>query len=340
MSHISNLKNTLDRAAEKNVISADQVDLLYQFILAENAGESAATHAIHAEGSQTGSLKFVRSFGDVFITLGVVLMVMAINTANLSGYYFLLPIVGFVALAEWLVRIRRLVLPGVAILVSILFFVYQLMPSAENDWGIWGFVGISVTSLLFYLRYNMPFSLLPFTASLLATVFVQMGTDVFQNPLVFVGFGLLVFIIALWFDSRDIKRESYLSDNAFWLYLLASPLVVHGAMITLFTSEGGWIEPSIFMIVFFAIFFLLSLLIDRRVMLFSTQFYIIYALTQLYQQNSGSGADPLVYIFFGIGLFVIYFGAYWYKTRRLVFGSLRESNISQYVPDFDRQDVK
>ncbi len=62
-------------------------------------------------------LKFIRSFGDVFITLGVVILVIAINMLPLSGYLYLIPVLGFVLVAEWLVRVRRLALPGIAILI-------------------------------------------------------------------------------------------------------------------------------------------------------------------------------------------------------------------------------
>jgi len=333
------LKSTLEQAAQENIIAAEQIEPLFQFI--QNQKTDALPDPLLGGGEQP--IKFVRSFGDMFITLGIVLLVVAINLANLPGYYYLIPAAGFVGLAEWLVRVRRLALPGIAILISIIFFVSKAIPFGNENAMILGFSALSLTSLLFYIRYKMPFSLLPFSLGLVALPVAMIGLSVFETPALFVSLGLLIFVAALWFDSQDTKRLTHLSDNAFWLYLLASPLIVHGVMISLFMSNETWIHSmniEILMIIFFVVFFLLSLLIDRRVMLISTQLYMIYALTQLLQNNDNNTQDTMIYILVGLGLFVIYFGTYWYKSRRLVFGFLSGSVVSRYIPDLDTSDVK
>ena len=328
-------KSILQKAAQKNIIESRQVEPLYRFIQEQKIND--------IPDSREEPLKFIRSFGDVFITLGVILLVMAINMTSLQGYYYLLPVVGFVGLAEWIVRIRRLVLPGIAILLSILFFVNKAIPFGEDNTALLGFGIMSFSSLLFYIRYKMPFSLLPFSIGLVAMSVVQIGMDVLENPFIFVGFGLVIFAIALWFDSRDTKRLSHLSDNAFWLYLLAAPLIVHGVMVSLLTTDQVWVgsfNKDVLMIGFFVVVFLVSLLIDRRAILISTQLYVIYALTQLLQNQLSSAQDALIYILIGLAFFVIYFGTYWYKTRRLIFGFMSGNIISRYVPDLNTLDVK
>lgn len=329
-------KSILKKAADQSIIEPAQVEPLYQFIQAQQLTDQS-------NGLADEPLKFIRSFGDVFITLGIVLLVLAINLAELSGIYYLIPVVGFVLMAEWLVRVRRLALPGIAILISILFFVNKAVPFGEENTALFGFGLLSITSLLFYLRYKMPFSLLPLAAGLVAVSIVSIGINVLENPIVFVAFGLVVFAVALKFDSLDTKRVSYLSDNAFWLHLIASPLIVHGVMVSLFFSDQAMpvgIGKEIFMMLFFTGFFLLALLVDRRAMLISTQLYVIYALTQLLENRINTPQDALIYILIGLGFFVIYFGTYWYKTRRFVFGMFKDTKISHYVPDFNTQDVK
>lgn len=328
-------KAILQKAAQQKIIDAGQVDGLYQFIQDQALKETTNV--------KDEPIKFIRGFGDVFITLGIILIVMAIKMADLSGYYYLLPVAGFVGLAEWLVRVRRLALPGIAILISILFFVNKAVPFGYGNEVIIGLAVLSATSLLFYLRYKMPFSLFPLAAGLVAMPIAQIGLGVLGNPVLFVGFGLIIFTIALWFDSQDTKRISHLSDNAFWLYILASPLIVHGVMISLFLSQNDWIQSlnkETLIIGFFAIFFLISLLIDRRAMLISTQLYIIYALTQLLQNSLDNSQNVMLYILIGLGLFVIYFGTYWYKTRKLIFGFMSGSVVSKYIPDLSIRDVK
>jgi len=328
-------KNTLQAAVDKKILNEEQLEPLYQFL--------NATSDDSVVESREEPLKFIRSFGDVFITLGVILLAVSINMANLSGYYTVIPVIGFVIVAEWLVRVRRLALPGIAILLSILFFVNEAVSLESETTTMASLSIISLTSLVFYLRYKMPFSLLPLAAGLVAISINQIGLDTLKTPIIFAIFGLVVFIIALWFDSKDTHRISHLSDSAFWLHLLAAPLIVHGVMVSMLVSEQPLFEvlnKEIFIFIFFAAFFLLALFVDRRAMLISTQLYVIYALTQLLQDQVTSTQDIMVYILIVLGLFVIYFGAYWYKTRRLIFGFLSKSAISRYVPDFNIKDVK
>jgi hypothetical protein len=328
-------KNTLQQAAQQNIISKDQVEPLFKFI----QNEQSSTHLTDKEEP----LKFIRSFGDVFIALGVILLIVSINMTSLSGYYYLIPAAGFIVVAEWLVRVRRLALPGIVILLGMLFFINKAFTFNNEYATSLGLSIISLSSLLFYLRYKMPFSLLPLCASLVGITIIQIGLDVVQNPVIFVVLGIIIFSIAMWFDSRDTKRQSHLSDSAFWLHLLAAPLIVHGAMLSLLTSDQQYsstIGNDILMILFFSGFFLTALFIDRRAMLVSTQIYAIYALTQVLQSDLISSENVMIYVLMALGMFVIFFGTYWYKTRRIVFGLFANSKISQYVPDFTIRDAK
>ncbi len=333
-------KTTLQKASEQNIISADQIEPLYQFI--KNAQTISVTNDSQPKNKEE-PLKFIRSFGDIFIALGVVLLAVSVNMTALSGYYFLLPAAGFIIIAEWLVRIRRLALPGIVILIAILFFINKAFSFEHEQATILGLGIISLSSLLFYLRYKMPFSLLPLAASIVAAIIMQIGVDVLKSPVIFVAMGLTIFSIAMWFDSKDTKRQSHLSDSAFWLHLLAAPLIVHGAMISLITSEQAWVQSfnnNLLMIVFFAGFFLTALFVDRRAMLVSTQMYAIYALTQLLQSDLIGKQNVMIYVLMALGMFVIFFGTYWYKTRKIIFGVLAGSKISKLVPDLRILDTK
>ncbi|MDH5516886.1 MAG: hypothetical protein OEY36_03575 [Gammaproteobacteria bacterium] len=323
-------KSTLQQAAREGLLSAEQIEPLHRFIQQQASGTEPTT----AE-----SLKFIRSFGDIFITLGIVFLLMAINMTSLSGLSNLLPVLIFVVLAEWLLRHRRLVLPGMAILIALLFFINKAI-SFDTEYALESaFLLLSVSSLLFYWRYKLPFALLPLAAGLVALFSVIIGLDLLQQPAILALPGLIIFSIALWFDTQDTARASSLSDNAFWLYLLAAPLIVHALMVTLIISESA-INKNILMMLFFAVFFLLALLIDRRIILVSSQLYLIYALTQLLQNQLGSTQEMMMYILIGLALFVIYFGTYWYKTRRLIFGALSATKIAAWLPAFEADDLR
>lgn len=328
-------KENLEKAAEQHIIQAEQVEPLYQFLREQPADTLA--------DSREEPLRFIRGFGDVFITLGIIFLVVSINIINLSGLAYLIPAAGFILLAEWLVRIRRLALPGMTILLSILFFVYRAITDGSETSILLGLSIVAVTSLLFYLRYKMPFSHLPLAASLVAMFVIAIDVNAFKNPIVFAVSGIVVFAVAMWFDSRDTERVSHLSDSAFWLHLLASPLLVHGLMLTMLTSKQTWLgvlSNEIIILCFFAVFFLTALLIDRRAMLISTQLYMIYAITQVFRDNVANTEDIIVFVLIGLGMFVIYFGAYWYKSRRFIFRFLSGNAITRYIPDLNIQDLK
>ena len=336
-------KKTLQKAAKENIISEDQVDPLYQYIQQHESGSPATRVETSRNDNTEEPLKFIRSFGDVFITIGIVLLVIATNMINLSGYSYLIPVAGFVLIAEWLVHARKLALPGIALLLSILFFINKAISFDHENATTFGLAILGLSSLLFYIRYKMPFSLLPIAVSIVSIIFLQIGMDLIQEPIMFVGMGLIVFSVAMWFDSRDTQRKTYMSDNAFWLHLVAAPLIVHGAMISMLISDHQWLTPinkEILIILFFIGFFLIALFVDRRAMLISTQLYMIYALTKILNEQVTSAENILIYIFMALGFFVIFFGTYWYKTRRLIFGFLSKQKFCQYVPDFNIQDNK
>lgn len=329
-------RTTLQKAADKHIIEPHQVNDLYVFLQQEN------TDTAPTENSDE-PLKFVRSFGDVFITLGIILLLVASNKLAISGYYYLLPVAAFVLLAEWLVKRRRLSLPGIAILIAILFFINKALNIEHPQANIITFAVLGISSLLFYLRYRMPFSLLPLALSAVAIFVLQLGLDILQQPLILLVPGLVLFTIAVGLDAQDSQRRSHLSDSAFWLHLVASPLIVHSVMVSILLSEHSWAHwPSkeLLMMIFFIGFFLLALLLDRRAMLVSTQLYVIYALTQLLQSNLSRSENMMIYLIMLLGLFVIFFGTYWYKTRRLIFARLDNTAIARYLPDLQLEDNK
>ncbi len=328
----------LKKAVEQNLLRQDQLEPLYQFLQNPPGGEAdqSATLPDNSQPEQQEPLRFIRSFGDVFISLGIILLVVAMNRLELSGLLNLLPVAGLVLLAEWLVRLKRLVLPGMVILVCILYFVNRANEFNYQDAAVFDLAVLSITSLLYYARYRIPFSLLPFAAGLVAIAVIEIGFDMLNQPILFAVLGLVVFAVAFWLDTMDTRRISHLSDSAFWLHLLAAPLIVHGVMVNMLISDNQWLNAfsaEVMIMAFFLVFFLLALLIDRRAMLVSTQLYMIYALTQVFQGQQGSGEDAFIYVLIAVGIFVIYFGTYWYKTRRLLFGFLAGTVINRYVPD-------
>lgn len=319
-------KESLYQAAQQGIISRQQADELIAF--------SKKTASPSNKGEE--QLRFVRGFGDIFITLGIILVAISFGFIGISGYDYAIPIVVFILTAEWLVRVRRLALPGIAILICIISFVNTLFTELGHEKSLLSLGLITATSLLFYLRYRMPFSMLPAIGSVILMLVYTIGIDIIKQPYLLSVMGLLVFSTAMWFDSRDTKRQNYLSDTAFWLHLLAAPLIAHGIMIVIVTAEPQSLiaaNQNILIISFFMLFFFIAMFVDRRALLVSSTAYAIYAITQL---TAGQFADihsMIAFVFMGFGVFVVLFGTYWYKARSLAFGWLAKTNIARYVPD-------
>lgn len=319
-------EHQLEQAVTQGIISQEQ----RQALLALGQKKS--------HGGDEEQLRFVRGFGDIFIALGIVLVAISFNFTGIDGYYYAIPVLAFVITAEWLVRVRKLALPGIAILLCIIYFVNAFFSLSGQEKSFSNLGLITATSLAFYLRYKMPFSLLPATASIIALLVYQIGIDILNQPYLLSMMGLCVFIIAMVFDSRDTQRQNYLSDSAFWLHLIAAPLIAHGVMIVIVLAEPGSLvaiyrNPMI--IGFFVLFFLIALFVDRRALLISSTAYAIYAITQLAKGQFADMQSMIAFVFMAFGVFVVLFGTYWYWARKLIFGWLRQSRIAGLVPSFD-----
>ena len=238
-------KQTLQDAVELNLLQPDQLEPLLIFL------NDTEHPSVKAKAKSNEPIRFVRSFGDVFITLGIFLLTYAVTLTSISSVQYFIPVLIFIAIAEWLVRIRQLILPGIALLISILFFSSQALALDYTSNSLYGVAIFSAISLLFYLRYRMPFSIFPFALGMIALVINQLGVDIFQQPIILTVIGLIVFAVAMSFDMRDTKRQSHLSDTAFWLHLIASPLMVHGIMVSLLLTDQEWVRGIPFEIFIF-----------------------------------------------------------------------------------------
>ena len=104
-------------------------------------------------------------------------------------------------------------------------------------------------------------------------------------PLVFAA-GLAVFAYAMRWDMSDRARETRRSDVAFWLHLLAAPMIAHPLFQWLGISSGDTIGASggALVLAIYVLFGIVALAVDRRALLVSALAYVLYALTRLFQE--------------------------------------------------------
>jgi hypothetical protein len=322
-------RQKLQAAAAAGIISDSQIDPLLNFINADYPGSDADSQE---------PLRFVRGVGDIFITLGVLFVAIAMAQISIPALWNIIPALVFVAAAEWLVRIRRLVLPGVAVFMSLLYFSSEVLQASIGNYSNINLAILMTMSALFYARYRLPFTLLPLALGAIALLTSLLNIDIRSANSVAIVYGMIIFAVALWLDSRDTERKTVLSDSAFWLHLLAAPLIVHGVMFSLLVSNDAAEYKNIAILVFFSCFFLLALYVDRRALLVSSLSYAIYAVLKLSSNSFFQMENVTLFAFVGLGLFIVLFGVYWQGLRRLIFSRFSGSKASMYVPLFSKID--
>ena len=147
--------------------------------------------------------------------------------------------------------------------------------------------------------------------------------------------GVGVFLFAMWWDSSDRARTTRRSDVAFWLHLLAAPMIAH-PIFTLMGLNSGAVNTgeALAVVGLYVLFGLTALAIDRRALLVSALAYVLYALTELFKQF-GAVELNIALTALVIGSALLLLSAYWHQARKLVVTRL-PSNLQERLPNLDR----
>jgi hypothetical protein len=147
--------------------------------------------------------------------------------------------------------------------------------------------------------------------------------------------GIGVFLFAMWWDSSDRSRITRRSDVAFWLHLLAAPMIAHPVFALLGLSNGNVSTGEGLIVVgLYILFGLTALAIDRRALLVSALAYVLYALTELFKQF-GAVELNIALTALVIGSALLLLSAYWHQARRLIVTHL-PANLQARLPDLHR----
>lgn len=167
------------------------------------------------------------------------------------------------------------------------------------------------------------------TAALVAAANLAMdwlaGTDAhLPNMLVIFAAGLGIFALAMRWDMSDRMRTTRRSDVAFWLHLLAAPLIVHPLFAALGVIGSGrevGVLSALAVIAIYAVLTLAALAIDRRALLVSALAYVLMALTFLFDRF---GAVELNFALTAlvIGSALLTLSAFWSSIRSAVLARL------------------
>lgn len=312
--------------------------------------EAAEALRSHANGLRSAPVadeehfRLITGFNDIFVTIAAALLLVAaagIGNAVAPGVAGLLVAGSAWGLAEFFTRQRRMALPSIVLMLAFVGGVAaipinilgEMYPNLAD--GTAALVGAGVgllaagAAFLHWRRFMVPITVAAGAAAAVVTVIALimsavMGGNPDRNPeplllpLVFVA-GLAVFAVAMRWDMSDPARETRRSDVAFWLHLLAAPMIAHPLFNWLGVNEGENIGAfaAIGVLAVYLLMGVVALAVDRRALLVSALAYVLLALTWLFR---GFGAVELNVALTGlvIGSALLALSAFWTPIRSAV----------------------
>jgi len=150
--------------------------------------------------------------------------------------------------------------------------------------------------------------------------------------------GIGTFLFAMRWDASDPTRETRRSDVAFWLHLLAAPLIVHPVFELLGLTRGAATTlDAVLVIGLYIGLGLVALAIDRRALLVSALAYVLFALNSLFQ-TYGAVELSVALTALVIGSALLLLSAFWASARRAVVTPL-PNGLRGKLPVLDRTKV-
>lgn len=299
------------------------------------------------DGRQAGAgelqeehFRLLGGFNDIFVSIAILLVLMAVEQLASFGAA---PVGGLVIAAvswagsEFFTRRRRMALPSIVLLLAFvggLFWggwhsLVNLVPVGDNAWTgpLAGALLAGAGAFLHWKRFMVPITVaaggLAAVMALIAAplwVFPSLGNVAF-GPLMFAG-GLVLFLVAMAWDASDLLRRTRRSDVAFWLHLVAAPLMVHPVFGALGVSRtADFAGGALLAIGLYLLLALVALAIDRRALLVSALAYVLYATSALFRA-AGSLTASFALTALVIGSALLLLSAFWQKARSLLIGRL------------------
>jgi hypothetical protein len=274
-------------------------------------------------------------------------------------------------LAEFFTRKRRMALPSIVLLVVFMASGFQtarvflqraaIIPAAPATAQLFrneieGPIGVSslwdwsphpgsmlaaalitvVLGVFHYWRFRVPITIAAGTAALCLAVVAGARLAFPDLPAVAIRglilvCGVLVFLLAMRFDMSDLTRVTRRTDIAFWLHLLAAPLIVHPLIGAISNgSESLDMAQALETLLVFLGLGAVAVLIDRRALLVSGLAYAGFALLAIIRQAGLTDMQaPITAL--ALGAFVLAISAFW-RPLRSAFVRRLPSWLAERVP--------
>lgn len=340
----------LDKAVTDGVISAAQA--------AKLRGASRGEDVEMQIAPDEERFRILGGFNDIFVTIGLFLLIGALYTFsqsyNLPLYYFsLVSVVISWVLAEVFAKHLKLALPSIvlalmfsgSVLISFLsYFNLQDWASSFTDTQagskqiILIFLGSAAATAIHMWRFRVPIDAAQIAALLVGAVFglftMLFGEDSLSRFYLYLFFasGLAVFFAAMKLDMQDRLRVTRRADTAFWLHLLAAPLLIHPVAEMSFADISNLSTPqAVIVLLVFGVLALFALIIDRRAILVSALAYTGTALGYLIEKTTTSDMTLPVTLLL-LALIVLSLSAGWHNLRARVVNGLPLGRLREIIP--------
>lgn len=203
-----------------------------------------------------------------------------------------------------------------------------------------GAVAAGLGALAHWRRFHVAITIAAAVGALallvLASVAAIRNQSVGDNPFLApaaLACGLAAFAYAMRWDMSDRTRTTQRSDIAFWLHLVAAPLIAHPLFYWMGVTRGEQIGLGIALgiVGIYVAFAFVALAIDRRALLVSALAYVLVALAQLFRAYGAIELNvALTALVIGSALLAL--SAWWHAIRRQVVGRLPEGARSRLPP--------
>jgi hypothetical protein len=358
-------KSDIRAAVEGGALSDEAAKRLEAFLKARNDPDRML---------DPENLRFLSNFNDVFLTIGIAILMTGLGflswiaASNMFGVNAifeggdpgpdlinrfkiaaaLVPtvlIVGAWLLAEYFCGKRRLLLPSMALSVTIVSSAAALMtllmtPTNEADMpqrgedvegflfglGYFAFGAAAAAAGAIFWRFRLPFSLFLLAGSVAGLFYTAVGDlagagQAVSGATMLIA-GIATLAVAIWFDMRDPLRSSRTSDHAFWLHLAAAPQIIWGVRDLLIGSgfaPAGVADATVMLIVLIA-FGVLSLALNRRALIVSGLLTFGGTLWVLVDNLGGSGnvLNNVMLTALIVGGVIVLLGGGWRTARRVL----------------------
>jgi hypothetical protein len=166
-----------------------------------------------------------------------------------------------------------------------------------------------------------------------------LGQDVDNAKNIILGLvlalGVGIFLFAMWWDGSDRARLTRRADVAFWLHLLAAPMIVHPVFTLLGLNDGrATVGEGVVVILLYVALGITALAIDRRALLVSALAYVLFAMQQLFREF-GAVELNVALTALVIGSALLMLSAFWHQARGIIVRPLPAS-LRERLPILDR----